>query len=484
MQAEATAGIAADRAAPEAGAAALAAAFVGAVAAPVAIVGRDQVCLAASPSFARRYGVEPAALAGRSLLLPAGAEIRPLGLAGAGLAVVTLPEVPAAIVPDDSAHGLLRAVVGAIPAVVNAKDRESRYLFMNDYQAQLYGTTPEAAVGKTAADLLGAAYGAYTRGLDQTVFETGRPIDFFEEQYAGVDGVARDWLTTKLPLKNADGAVEAVATVALDITDRKRLETQLAEAGRAAEQASRAKTLFLANMSHELRTPLNAILGFTELVSSEAFGPLGNPRYREYLDDVLRSGRHLLALISDMLDMARLDADGMALDIEPVHPAEIVGDVARMMEVAARAKQLTLAAAAPSRLPRASADMRRLRQVLLNLASNAVKFTPEGGAIEIGAEPRGNLVAFYVRDNGIGMDEAAIATALAVFGRVDTSYARQQDGAGLGLPLSKSLVERMGGRFEIESAPGRGTRVSALLPRAPATLRPAAATPGPAAPAR
>jgi signal transduction histidine kinase len=296
------------------------------------------------------------------------------------------------------------------------------------------------------------------------VLDTGEPVPFFDENHTGADGVLRDWLVTKLPLRNAAGAVTGVATFALDISDRKRLESALLATKKAAEGASQAKTLFLAQVSHELRTPLNAIIGFTEMMTQEIFGPLGAPQYHGYAGDVLKAARHLLSIITDMLDVTRLDAGALALELSPVAPGEIVGEAARMVAPAAASKRIVLRQYVEPALPKLNADARRLRQALINLIANAVKFTPESGTIGFGARRAEGGIELYVEDSGIGMTRDEIEIALMVFGRVREGYAKAQEGTGLGLPLAKALLERQGGRFTIESEQGKGTRIRALFP--------------------
>ncbi|NQU55727.1 MAG: PAS domain S-box protein, partial [Rhodospirillales bacterium] len=171
-------------------------------------------------------------------------------------------------------QALLQAVLDTVPGMINAKDADSRYLFMNDYQAHIYGTTPEIAIGKKAGELLSNNYGAITEALDQEVFKSGELLNPFEEIYADAAGVEHIWLTTKSPVKNKSGQVKHIVTSAIDITDRKLAEEQLQAALVDAERANQAKSEFLATMSHEFRTPLNAILGFSEMLRSQYFGPL------------------------------------------------------------------------------------------------------------------------------------------------------------------------------------------------------------------
>ena len=224
------------------------------------------------------------------------------------------------------------------------------------------------------------------------------------------------------------------------------------------------KTEFIANVSYELRTPLNAIIGFTEMMTQEIFGPLGAPQYRGYTGDVLKAARHLLSIITDMLDVTRLDAGALELDLAPMAPGDVVAEAGRMVAPAAAKKRIQLRQFVEPNLPALNADARRLRQAFINLLANAVKFTPEGGTVGFGARRAGGEIEVYVEDSGIGMTAAEIEIALMVFGRVREGYAKAQEGTGIGLPLAKALIERHGGRFAIESAPGKGTKVSALFP--------------------
>jgi len=423
-------------------------------------------CVAATADFTRRATAAADGAGRLSADFLGSADLRSFALDGLAYRLMTLPAAESArpAARGNGAAELLLALLNAVPAMINAKDLSSRYLFMNAYQAKIYGTTPGDAVGRTAAELLGAGYGQYTAALDRRALESGAAIPFFEESYAGADGVVRQWLTTKVRIAGADGAPAGVATVAFDIGDRKDLEKSLLETKRTAEAASQAKTLFLAQISHELRTPLNAIIGFTEMMAQEIFGPLGAAQYKGYAGDVLKAARHLLGIITDMLDVTRLDAGALALDLVAVAPGEIVTEAGRMVSLPASTKHVQLRHYVEPGLPRLKADPRRLRQALINLIANAVKFTPEGGTVSFGACRAEDGIELYVEDSGIGMSQADLAIALLVFGRVREGYAKSQDGTGIGLPLAKALIERHGGRFVIDSAPGRGTKIRALFP--------------------
>ncbi|NEX95303.1 ATP-binding protein, partial [Caulobacter sp. 17J65-9] len=231
-----------------------------------------------------------------------------------------------------------------------------------------------------------------------------------------------------------------------------------------AEGANRAKSEFLANMSHELRTPLNAINGFSEIMVGEMYGPLGDRRYREYAQDIHNSGQHLLALINDILDMAKIEAGKMTLRFEAVSIEEVAEDAMRLVRNRAETAGLQLRLDLPSTLPDVEADYRAFKQVLLNLLSNAVKFTPRGGSVTLAARSAGGGVRVSVTDTGIGISREDLERLARPFEQVESQHAKTQQGSGLGLALTKSLVELHQGRLELESEPGRGTSAHVILP--------------------
>jgi PAS domain S-box-containing protein len=260
----------------------------------------------------------------------------------------------------------------------------------------------------------------------------------------------------------AEGGIVSIRT---DITGLKQREQALYEAKEAAETANRAKSEFLANISHELRTPLNAIIGFSELILNEIFGPIGNVQYREYLTDVLDSGRHLLNVINDILDIAKAEAGKLELQLEPTDLAHVTEAVLRLMRERAMRGGLTLVAAVDPAIPIIDADARKLKQILLNLVSNAIKFTPPDGTVTVSAvtDADGDIL-LQVEDTGIGIAPAEIEVALKPFGQVDGRLNRKYEGTGLGLPLTRAMIELHGGRLTIESTVGHGTTVTAWLP--------------------
>ncbi len=238
-----------------------------------------------------------------------------------------------------------------------------------------------------------------------------------------------------------------------------------------AEGANHAKSEFLANMSHELRTPLNAINGFSEIMASEMFGPLGHPRYKEYSGDILSSGQHLLSLINDILDMSKIEAGKMQLRFEAVTIDEVVDDTLRLVRQRADKAGLKLRTHLPT-LPEIQADFRALKQILLNLLTNAVKFTPQGGTITISAAVTDDNIHLSVADTGVGIPEKALARLAKPFEQVENQFSKTKEGTGLGLALTKSLIEMHNGRMEIDSEVGKGTTIHVILPITQPAARP------------
>ena len=241
-------------------------------------------------------------------------------------------------------------------------------------------------------------------------------------------------------------------------------EQRARDMAQEAQQANHAKSEFLASMSHELRTPLNAILGFSEIIKTELYGPLGHAKYAEYAEDVFKSGAHLLDLINDVLDLSKIDAGKMELR-ETIFPVRDLFDDTMLM-VADKAKGHARISVAGDDAISVMADKRLLKQILLNLLSNAVKFTPDGGTITLSAQAMADGgVAISVTDTGIGMSEDQIQKAFSHYGQIDSKIARTHQGTGLGLPISVSLARLHGGDVIATSKPGEGTRMTLTLPQ-------------------
>ena len=259
---------------------------------------------------------------------------------------------------------------------------------------------------------------------------------------------------------NMEKTLEREARVNIALRASEQHARELAE---QAQGANNAKSEFLASMSHELRTPLNAILGFSEILKAEIYGPLGHEKYLEYAEYVHKSGVHLLELINDVLDLSKIDAGKMELRESVFWVHDVVDDsVLLVRDKAATSVEIRLLV---DRDCEVRADKRLIKQILLNLLSNAIKFTNKGGAITVGTgEAVGGGLEIYVADTGIGMDEAQIVKAFSHYGQVDSRIARDQQGTGLGLPISLSLARLHGGDLVATSEPGHGTRMTLFLP--------------------
>ena len=250
------------------------------------------------------------------------------------------------------------------------------------------------------------------------------------------------------------------------IEELKQAKEQADAARLKAEEANKAKSQFLATMSHELRTPLNAIMGFSEVLSSEMMGPHAVSAYKEYSSDIHHSGHYLLALINDILDLSRIEAGRKDLIDEAVSIEYEAQEALKMVGIKAREKDQEIVVNLPEGLPKLSGDRRSFRQILLNLLSNAIKFTQEGGRIELTAtRDASGDIALCVRDNGPGMPDEEVRSALGAFTRGSMATRKAIDGAGLGLSIVNGLAKLHGGRLEISSVPGRGSQVMVIFPQ-------------------
>ncbi|HTQ14229.1 MAG TPA: ATP-binding protein [Rhizomicrobium sp.] len=292
-------------------------------------------------------------------------------------------------------------------------------------------------------------------------------------------GLIAALLDNHLAHRRIDEAERLRAHIAqLEATQRSLQQTSrdLTDALAKAAAASEAKSAFLAAMSHELRTPLNAVIGFSDLILSETFGPLGNAHYRDYLADINRSGVHLLELVNTVLDLSRLDAGEMLLNEEAGSLRAVLEDALRAIAAQAEKAQLNVIVEAADGMPGVRMDPKRMRQVLTGILSNAVKFTPPPGCIRVTLDcPDGPRIV--ISDTGIGIAEADIPRAFERFGQVDSRLSRKFEGTGLGLPLAKQLVELHGGTLALESQAGAGTKVTICLPATRLAAMPASAPP-------
>lgn len=483
---------------------------------------------------------------------------------------------------------LLRTVIDAVPAIINLKDRDARYVLVNRYQLNAYGVTEDEVIGKTSEEILKAPETTQFSANDRHLLDTGKPLLNYEQVWIDPHGLTHYLLINKVPLFDKSGKPSHVVTVGVDITERRRMEEsalrlaaameaiselfviydaddriiatnqrfrefnrsatagtmigitfeehvrrnvaaglikdaagreeewiaeriehhrnprgpfqvnrqegrilmvqeyRLMDGGMAtvsteitglkkaedalraakeeAELANRVKTEFLANMSHELRTPLNSIIGFTDILINRRFG-LDDPRYDTYLKDVNDAGRDLLNLINDIIDISRIERGQMALTERNVDVPRLMTACYRLVLGRAHEGQIHINLHLPEDFPSLHADERRIKQALLNILSNAVKFTSSGGSVDFSASlnEAGGIV-FTVKDTGVGIRADDIPKVMSVFGQADGSLARRYEGSGLGLPLTRDLMELHGGRLNLDSRPGVGTTVSLLFP--------------------
>jgi two-component system, cell cycle sensor histidine kinase PleC len=361
-------------------------------------------------------------------------------------------------------HERLARVIDAIPVMISATDCSGRFIFANRHFAESLGLDRDSVIGRTPADLCPPPRGVEWVDLDRRLADGQGGRLSFEEVVPGTDGQETVLLTGKSVLNEGAEGRLIVVTVSFDITVRKRTELELIEATRLAEAANRAKTEFLANMSHELRTPLNAIIGFSEVIATEMLGSVGTPRYIEYASDIGRSAEHLMDIINDVLDVAKIEAGKFELDEEVVDLGEVLGNAERLLRERAEEAGVRLRVEVAPALPRLRADTQKLRQILFNLLTNAIKFSLPEGLIRVRVSCPDGAVILSVSDSGIGMDEAEIAVAVSRFGQVASPWTRRHSGTGLGLPLVIGLVELHGGKFDIRSRKGEGTTITISFP--------------------
>jgi len=349
-------------------------------------------------------------------------------------------------------------------------DEKGRVVFASLGAQQLFGEPAQKMIGDGLFERVHVAdRPAYLTALSRC-HANGEPIAVeFRVRRAGAAGPARYvWVEMRCrPMRPQDTtAVERPSIVAVtrDVSDRKAQEAELTRTRDEAESASRAKTQFLANMSHELRTPLNAVIGFSEILNRELFGALGEARYRDYARLIHESGEHLLNVVNDILDMSKIEAGKFKIVKEPFEVASLVKSCCELMRHTAEQRSLSLIVDVAPGIPELPADKRACKQMLLNVISNAIKFTDPGGWVRVSARVEGESVELAVADNGIGIAEADLPKLGNPFVQANNSYDRSYDGAGLGLSVVKGLARLHGGQLELASTLGQGTTAAILLP--------------------
>ncbi len=358
-------------------------------------------------------------------------------------------------------------------------DRNHRFTYLSD-GIRVFGQDPSSRLGRPRWELASDAATEPQKWRDHmAVLERREPFrEFIYSRKVGTQPEQTVSVSGK-PIFGASGQFLGYRGTTRDISERVRAERNLRDAKAEAEAANLAKSQFLANMSHELRTPLNAILGFSEMLERGTAGVL-DPRQQEYVGYVRQSGAHLLDIINEILDLAKIDAGKFDLDEdEGIDAGSLAETCLSFVAERAAAGGLSLSVEIKDEVPPLIADSTRLKQILLNLLGNAVKFTDPGGAVVLAVRRAADGgVEFEVRDTGLGMTTAEITIAGEPFGQVDCGLARRREGTGLGLPLARRLTELHGGAFSIASDKGLGTRVVVALPASRVlTPREAASTP-------
>jgi len=365
-----------------------------------------------------------------------------------------------------AANDRIEVVLNSIDAIIYVADMETREVIMvNDTARHTFGD----GIGQTCWEFLGCGYGPEDCDAcrpERLLHPDGTPAaphiwELFHR------GNRRWYLCRDRAIRWSDGRLVRLE-MATDITERKIAERQLSQAKQQAEAASQAKSRFLATMSHELRTPLNSILGFSEMIQNQLLGPIETQAYVEYAEHINVSGRHLLDLISDILDLSKIEAGKFELEVVPLSIPHLVHSVLSLTRERARRQELSLDTDLPADLLPLYGDERAAKQILFNLVSNALKYTKSGGHVVVGAwsDPDGS-VTLTVADTGIGIPEDQINRVLRPFEQADNRYSRAFGGTGLGLSLVKGLVELHGGTLRLDSTQGRGTVVSVRFPPKP-----------------
>ncbi len=362
-------------------------------------------------------------------------------------------------------EGRLQAIIDNTPNGMTLKDADGRILLVNPTYASWVGSSPEALVGKTMWDVFPVSDAQEVSDKDRSVLAAGQ-VDISEATRRFPKAGLKNLRNHKIPMVLGAGRDKALLTILVDITEEKSVQQDLRAALGLAEEANQAKTQFLATMSHELRTPLNAIIGFSEILHRQYFGPPGQGKYREYAKDIHSSASYLLSLVEDLLDISAIEAGGAVHEPAIVAVGEIAEDCADAARVRAYEKDIEIDVVLADALPPAFADARAVKQVFLNLLVNAIKFTPASGQIHIAVEQAEDMVVASVADNGPGIPPDLADRLLEPFAKRTKDPFTTEKGWGLGLSISKSLIEMQGGTIGIESVPGVGTKVSFTLPLA------------------
>jgi len=363
-------------------------------------------------------------------------------------------------------ENILDSIFENLPVGLLIKDQDHVIERANRTYLSWYGVALEKMVGNRFDHIEGFQSDTDARIMnaqEDEVLATGKLVNREVERYL-LDGKPHMLSISKFPVFDREGRITKVGSVTIDLTDIAKAEEAMRDALSEAEEATRAKSQFIATMSHEFRTPLNAIIGFSEMLKEEYFGPLGARNYKEYAGDINGSGRHMLDLVNDILDFSAIEASKRQMEMEVFSFDEILRDSIRNVERQLAEKGLHLKREVPDDLAPMYADKRSIYQIMLNLLTNAVKFTNPGGSITVHAECDDERFTFSVSDTGIGIDASQLDTITEPFAQTHSNAHIAGTGTGLGLTIVKSLVEAHKGTLVIDSVLGEGTSVTISLP--------------------
>ncbi len=411
--------------------------------------------------------------------LPVAARLQSVKYEGATALMLTLMPASAPLVEEPSAEDEqaarrlsalqveadeLRAILETATDGVVVLDTDGRIRSMNRSASALFNFDDSETRGKPFAMLFAhesqKAVQDYVSGLSghgvASVLNDGREV------------IGREASGGFIPLFMTMGRMagsNSYCAVIRDITQWKRSEEELRTAKRSAETANQHKSDFLARVSHEIRTPLNAIIGFSDMIASEHFGPAGHPRYVEYAHDIGRSGRHVLDIVNDLLDISKIEAGEMDVEFAAVGLNDCISEAVSLVQPQANAQRVIIRTSLSQSVPDVVADLRSIKQIAINILANAIRFTPSGGQIVVSTayEPTGS-VTLRIRDTGVGMSKSELEQAMKPFGQVQPGARKRGDGTGLGLPLTKAMIEANRAQFSIQSAPNEGTLVEITFP--------------------
>jgi two-component system CheB/CheR fusion protein len=381
-------------------------------------------------------------------------------------------ELEAIKISEDESREYAESIINTVREPLIAMDQDLRVVSVSRSFYEVFRVKPEETVGQLIYDLGNKQWDIpKLRELLETILPQKTTFDNYEVEhdFAGIG--RRIMLLNARQIHRVLGKKRIILLAIEDITERREIETGLEKAHEelkalAAElkRTARVKSEFLANMSHELRTPLNSINGFSEVLFDETFGPL-NAKQKQYVNNVLTSGKHLLLLINQILDMAKVEAGKMKLTLSAISMKTLLNDISMLVADMVSKKKIEMLLEITPDLPDIEADELKVKEIIYNLVSNAVKFTPEGGKIGMRAKKIDSEIEVVVWDTGVGIAAENMGKIFEGFFRVDTPYSRVTEGTGLGLPLSKKLVELHGGNFAVESEGlGKGTLVRFTLP--------------------